>query len=81
MTPTGSFAIVPQETDFDAEPARQVANALCTEETCPGSGGGGTPPEPIYSTPGVYMTYSNVNDLGEDWTRGNPEIEVFLLGK
>jgi hypothetical protein len=38
--------------------------------------GGGTvaPPKP----PGLYMTFARYYDLGEPWTKGNPEIEVHI---
>lgn len=30
--------------------------------------------------PGLYLGFSHINDLGESWWRGDPEIEVHLIG-
>ncbi|MDP9176579.1 MAG: hypothetical protein M3O61_02765 [Gemmatimonadota bacterium] len=40
-----------------------------------GGGGGGS-----YGTPGFYMTFSRIVDMGEPWTKGSPEIEVHVHG-
>src|SRR5688572_1810175 len=40
-----------------------------------GGGGGST-----YGTPGLYMTFSRIVDMGEPWTRGDPEIELHVHG-
>lgn len=41
-----------------------------------GGGGGGT-----VSYPGLYMTGNYLNELGEDWLRGKPELEVHIMGR
>lgn len=41
---------------------------------CGGSGGSS------YGTPGFYMTFSRVVDMGEAWLKGDPEIEVHVHG-
>ena len=41
-----------------------------------GSGGGGTTSVP----PGVYLEFSRILDLHEQWNRGDPEIEVHIQG-
>lgn len=41
---------------------------------CGGSGGSS------YGTPGFYMTFSRIVDMGEPWTKGDPEIEVHVQG-
>lgn len=40
----------------------------------PGGGGGGGAPDP-----GLYLERSNVEDLGESWLKGDPEIEVHVF--
>ncbi len=47
-------------------------------DECPGSGGGGGP-TPSYP-PGIYATQMTVWDKAEPWIRGDPEIELVLLG-
>lgn len=44
---------------------------------CGGGGGGGGGG---YNTPGLYMTFSRIVDMGEPWTKGDPEIEVHVHG-
>jgi hypothetical protein len=39
-------------------------------------GGGGS----SYATGGLYMTFSRIVDMGEPWTKWNPEIEVHVHG-
>ena len=41
--------------------------------------GGGSPP-PVAYPPGVYLDYSSLNDTGEADLRGDPEIELFVIG-
>lgn len=47
------------------------------EYECEGGGGGGSSGS---FTPGLYMTFSRIVDKSEDWTRGDPEIEVHVHG-
>lgn len=89
---TPALAIVPLETDFSKElPARtpnkndgggRTIGTLC--ETClveddgtSGGGGGGSTGKPA----GLYMTYSSIQDDGEAWAKGDPEIEVHVHGQ
>lgn len=44
-----------------------------------GGGGGGTVTPPT-KPGGLYMTYSNLNNDGEAWLKGAPEIEVHIHG-
>jgi len=44
-------------------------------DNCGGDGGGGGS-----YTPGLYMTFSRIVDMSEDFTRGDPEIEVHVHG-
>jgi len=44
---------------------------------CGNCGGGGGS---SYATAGLYMTFSRIVDMGEPWTRGDPEIEVHVHG-
>jgi hypothetical protein len=71
VTPT--LVLVPRESDI---PDPDVARAQCGPESCgnPGGGGGST------TYPGIYMTYASLDDLHEPWTRGAPELEVYLVG-
>jgi len=34
-----------------------------------------------YGTPGFYMTFSRIVDMGEAWLKGSPEIEVHVQGQ
>jgi hypothetical protein len=34
-----------------------------------------------YGTPGFYMTFSRLVDMGEPWIKGSPEIEVHVQGQ
>lgn len=43
---------------------------------CGECGAGGS----SYGTPGYYMTFSRIVDMGEPWTKGDPEIEVHVHG-
>ncbi len=47
-------------------------------EECPGEGGGGAPQQSY--PPGIYATQMTVWDKAEPWIRGDPEIELVLLG-
>ena len=72
---TPVLAIVPVETDFSVQPARQQ----CVEcDDGVGSGGGGSPPPP---PPGLYMTKSHFTQDFEGWLKGSPEFEVHILGQ
>lgn len=48
-----------------------------TVRVCPG---GGEPVTPVTYPAGVYLHYANINDLGESWVRGDPEIEIKVIG-
>lgn len=89
---TPTLVLVPVETDF----SRQLPSASFRNRNdrggrtigtytmdcdpyaryCEGGGGGGGPAKPA----GFYMTYSNLPDTGEPWTKGSPEIEVHIHG-
>jgi hypothetical protein len=57
---TPTLSLVPVETDFSTPPAIPPR----AQQVATDAG------------PGVYMTYSNINDLHEPWPSGAPEIEV-----
>ena len=53
--------------------------------TCVTDGGGPAPDDDGDGVPnelpeGLYLTYSNIDDLKEPWIRGDPEIEVHVWG-
>ncbi len=76
-----TLVLVQVETDFS--PAPDVSFEMACPDGC-GSGGGGTtePPPPPPPPPGIYMTYLSLVDDGEDnFFRGDPEIEVMLIGR
>lgn len=87
---TPTLVLVKVETDFDA-PVQSSGGvgdfATCGEDCeppcigdgCGGNAGGGS----SYGyTPGIYMTYLSLVDDGEDnFFRGDPEIEVMLIGR
>jgi len=52
-----------------------LEECLKNVDECPGSGG----PTPSYP-PGIYATQMTVWDKAEPWIRGDPEIELALLG-
>jgi hypothetical protein len=84
---TPTLVLVPVETDFSKPLGKRYQNtqdhggttigtmSLCltcvAEDPNFETGGGSIPPEA-----GIYMTYSYVDDLGESWTKGAPEVEV-----
>lgn len=70
---TPVIAIVPEETDFNAAPAR----LLCPDPTCSGGGTGGGGSLPA----GLYMRKSHVVGDYEGWLKGSPEYEVHILGQ
>lgn len=74
---TPSLAIVNTETAFDD----LLLASECAPEVfyCDGdpTGGGQIPP----AGPGVYLTHMSLNDLHEGFPRGEPEIEVCLIGR
>jgi hypothetical protein len=49
-------------------------------EACDTGGGGGGGGGTVVKPGGLYMTYSNVTNDGEAWTKGAPEIEVHIHG-
>jgi hypothetical protein len=61
--------------------------AIIECDSGPGGGGGGPAPGPSVgvvpaSAPsGLYMTYADVDDYGESWIRGSPELEIHVVGK
>jgi hypothetical protein len=91
-----TFVIVKSETDFSQPAMANAMRSRRPSPACrsgaflcePGgaksgvvSGGSATHSAiPTWAPQGLYMTYSNISDLSEPWTRGNPEIEVILLG-
>ncbi|HEU4827677.1 MAG TPA: hypothetical protein VFT04_00645 [Gemmatimonadales bacterium] len=73
------LAVVPIETDFGREAARvDAAKACldCEDEGGVGSGGGGST-----ITPGLHLRASHLNESFESWLKGQPEIEVLVLGQ
>src|SRR4029450_5101796 len=56
--------------------SRELAAAMCTEETCGGGGVGYVAPP----TPGRYMTRIEFAGSFESWLKGNPEYEVHIMG-
>lgn len=73
------LAVVPIETDFGPEGARvDAAKACldCEEEGGVGSGGGGSA-----ITPGLHLRLSHLTESFESWLKGQPEIEVLVLGQ
>jgi hypothetical protein len=52
-----------------------VRTVMDCGDNCGGDGGGGGS-----YTPGLYMTFSRIEDRSEDFTRGDPEIEVHVQG-
>lgn len=87
---TPAITLVPVETDFsspvDLSLARNVDDgggasigSLILPDPCEidaSCGGSTTPVKPA----GLYMTFSRYYDVGEPWTKGNPEIEVHIHG-
>lgn len=81
-----TIVLVAAESDLEGSSDADVGFAECVPDEegggCGGGDGGGTGGDPIvWPAPGIYMTYSHLDDIGEDWTRGDPEIEVFLIGR
>jgi hypothetical protein len=70
------LAVEPAETRFDRPRARELAQAVCTPETCGTGGSGGTG-----STPGLYLSASHLTQTFESWLKGSPEIEILVLGQ
>lgn len=54
---------------------------MCTCEDCPWQDWCEVipPPTTVYP-PGLYLDYSNIYDWKENWPRGDPEVEVHLIG-
>lgn len=83
---TPALVLVPRELEFTRPDALARATCVPSEEydcgggsgggASGGSGGGGSGNG---SWPGIYMTYSHLENLHEDWTRGSPELEIYLL--
>lgn len=71
-----TIVIVSSETDFgDGLPRAECHGDQCEED---GSGGGGNLGA-LYAH--LYMTSLSLSDLHEGWPRGEPEIEVHVIGK
>lgn len=68
------------ETDFSRAAAGHVLNQECHDLEDLGFCGGGGGGSGSY-VPGIYMTDLQLNDLGEGWPRGDPEIEVMLISR
>jgi hypothetical protein len=78
---TPILALVPVETDFSQ--ARLLAPGAPNLDMAPDpyEGGGGTPNGVPSTWPtGLYMTYSDLFNDGENWIKGSPEIEVHVVG-
>jgi hypothetical protein len=67
------LAVVPLETDLDSPRGRISAAQAC--QTCDPDGEGGG------AVPGLYLTASHLNESFESWLKGQPEIEVLVLGQ
>jgi hypothetical protein len=88
MAPTTpTLALVPVETDFSRAASLQAsAYESCTDTMfyCDGGPVSGPPPGPgivpASAPTGQYMTYSSLFDHGEHWLKGDPEIEVHVVG-
>jgi len=77
---TPVLAVVPAETNFDrVEPSREVVcgqmriSAACTTT------GGSTPPS--VPVTGLYMSKVHLGETFESWLKGDPEIEILVLGQ
>lgn len=89
VTPT--LALVPVETDFMAPLDSRYRNKVDDSDEVIGTLMTTSPdailvdPEqststPQTSPPGLYMTFSYLGHLGENWIKGEPEIEVHIHG-
>jgi hypothetical protein len=59
------------------EPMALKGSSLVTcGDTCGGAGGTTSPSVP----PGLYLEFSRILDMKEEWFRGDPEIEVHIQG-
>jgi hypothetical protein len=56
--------------------APKGSSLIACGETC---GGGGVSAAQTYA-PGLYLEYSRILDMKEPWFRGDPEIEVHIMG-
>jgi len=85
-----TVVLVPVETDFTAPTSSGTGDAIAVRQTAndcdpsaiqpcgddPGSGGPGPGPYPT----GIFFNQMVVRDFHEPWTRGDPELEVWLSG-
>lgn len=53
---------------------------VACEDECSGGGGTVWGNVPATAPTGLYMTYSDLLDLKEPWLRGDPEVEVHVIG-
>ncbi|HUQ98404.1 MAG TPA: hypothetical protein VM166_03055 [Gemmatimonadaceae bacterium] len=72
--------------------ALKPSSMVVCDAYCDGGGGDGSPPPPAdggYSgggggapaiEPGLYLEFSRILDMKEPWFRGDPEIEVHIVG-
>ena len=93
---TPTITLVPVETDFsspvdlsqvrnvDDQDGASVGSFLIVDPCIIDPGGCEAPaptPAPAPTKPaGLYMTFSRFYDVGEPWTKGNPEIEIHIHG-
>lgn len=61
---------------LETAPAIAPANLVLCGDSCGGTGGVVTPPIP----PGLYLEFSRILDMKEPWFRGDPEVEVHIMG-
>jgi hypothetical protein len=61
-----------------------LSSTVCDPATllyvCAPANSGGSTTIPATAPSGVYMTFSGLYDTGEPWYRGDPEIEVHVMG-
>jgi hypothetical protein len=59
------------------EAALRPSSLISCGDTCGGGGGGGGTSS---IAPGLYLEFSRILDAKEPWFRGDPEIEVHIMG-
>ncbi len=76
---TPALVLVPRELDFQRADAVAPATCVPSDEYDCGGGGDGGGGSGGGTWPGIYMTYSHLENLHEGWARGAPELEIYLL--